>query len=524
MTNQIGGGFRGTASIGTKARQPPELHFESHDPTIYNSQNYSEGDFWLNISNKNLWYLASLAGTMQSKGLIADWVLLSNATGTVLSLTSNTGGAVFPLVGNINVVGDSVGITGVGNPATNTITLSLVGGGAAVTGLKADDGLTATPLAGIINALTAASAGNTTDNLISDAATANTVTFRLKNSINQPNTVDINTGVYLLGSNRFIHNFGSTNNVFVGRNSGNFTLSGSSNICVGPVTGAALTTGNSNVMSGTAAGTSTTTGLENVYVGTSAGQMGTSASTNCAIGQGALLNNLSGNNNTAVGNTSLQLLVSGSNNTALGYDSGTNYLTTESSNIVIRSTGTTLDANTIRIGTQGNGAGQQNATYIAGIYNAAVGATNTIVYADNTGKLGTSGAVTGTFTPVLRFGGASTGITYSTRTGYYNVVGNVVFIAIFIVLSSKGSSTGLATVSGIPITSAAAPLIQKLPMFGTTVGPTMTAGNTVYQANIAASTAILDLQDYGSVSNNNLTDTEFANNTSFLVQGFYFSA
>ena len=46
--------------------------------------------------------------------------------GPVETLTSNSGGAVGPTAGNINVVGDGVTLTGVGNPGTSTITFSVL--------------------------------------------------------------------------------------------------------------------------------------------------------------------------------------------------------------------------------------------------------------------------------------------------------------------------------------------------------------------------------------------------------------
>jgi hypothetical protein len=58
----------------------------------------------------------------------------------------------------------------------------------------------------------------------------------------------------------------------------------------------------------------------------------------------------------------------------------------------------------------------------------------------------------GTWTPSLEFGGASTGITYISgyQNGLYTKVGNIVTLTGVIYLSSKGSSTGTATISGIP--------------------------------------------------------------------------
>jgi hypothetical protein len=56
----------------------------------------------------------------------------------------------------------------------------------------------------------------------------------------------------------------------------------------------------------------------------------------------------------------------------------------------------------------------------------------------------------GTFTPSIQFGGASTGITYSNQTGFYTRIGRQVYIFVRIVLSSKGSATGDATIVGLP--------------------------------------------------------------------------
>ena len=56
----------------------------------------------------------------------------------------------------------------------------------------------------------------------------------------------------------------------------------------------------------------------------------------------------------------------------------------------------------------------------------------------------------GTFTPVLKFGGGSTGITYGQQFGSYTKIGNVVHIKMRMLLTSKGSDTGDARVTGLP--------------------------------------------------------------------------
>lgn len=69
--------------------------------------------------------------------------------------------------------------------------------------------------------------------------------------------------------------------------------------------------------------------------------------------------------------------------------------------------------------------------------------------ADATTALATLGlsASSGEFTPVLSFGGATTGITYTTQTGTYTEVNGLINVAIAITLSSKGTATGIAEVS-----------------------------------------------------------------------------
>lgn len=48
----------------------------------------------------------------------------------------------------------------------------------------------------------------------------------------------------------------------------------------------------------------------------------------------------------------------------------------------------------------------------------------------------------GTFTPVITFGGSSTDITYLAQVGRYTKIGNIVTVTGYVCLSSKGLSTG----------------------------------------------------------------------------------
>ena len=58
----------------------------------------------------------------------------------------------------------------------------------------------------------------------------------------------------------------------------------------------------------------------------------------------------------------------------------------------------------------------------------------------------------GTWTPGLAFGGGTTGITYSYQTGFYTKIGRLVQCGGTVILSDMGSSTGAATLTGLPFT------------------------------------------------------------------------
>ena len=56
----------------------------------------------------------------------------------------------------------------------------------------------------------------------------------------------------------------------------------------------------------------------------------------------------------------------------------------------------------------------------------------------------------GTWTPALQFGGAAVGMTTSDASGIYVKHGRIVFVKGHISLTAKGSSTGNATIAGLP--------------------------------------------------------------------------
>jgi hypothetical protein len=56
-----------------------------------------------------------------------------------------------------------------------------------------------------------------------------------------------------------------------------------------------------------------------------------------------------------------------------------------------------------------------------------------------------------TWTPIIKFGGASVGLTYTIQQGWYSIEGGILYLTGTLVINSMGSSTGLATIGGLPI-------------------------------------------------------------------------
>jgi hypothetical protein len=122
------------------------------------------------------------------------------------------------------------------------------------------------------------------------------------------------------------------------------------------------------------------------------------------------------------------------------------------------------------------------------------------------------------WTPVLSFGGASVGITYSTQSGIAFKLGRLVFMAFDITLTSKGSSTGQMAIAGLPYTVNAS-------WVGNNGGPVVTSNMTYTgQLNLGYSlgtTTCFILNSASTASYAILADTNFANNTIAAASMFY---
>jgi hypothetical protein len=127
----------------------------------------------------------------------------------------------------------------------------------------------------------------------------------------------------------------------------------------------------------------------------------------------------------------------------------------------------------------------------------------------------------GTFTPDLRFGGTTTGITYVSRGGYYTKIVNVCYIEGWIELSSKGSASGVAIIAALPF--AVGNTANLYPVFG--MQWINMAATLVAAAGVGSvGGAHMDVNGVGGAAATlaQLTDAAFANNSMIRFSGFYF--
>jgi len=121
----------------------------------------------------------------------------------------------------------------------------------------------------------------------------------------------------------------------------------------------------------------------------------------------------------------------------------------------------------------------------------------------------------GVFTPTLRFGGNSVGMTYSLQTGFYTKVGRLVTFSIELGLSAKGSSTGTATLGGLPFTGFNNPAVavgrlSNITFTGQVCASCLSSGTTIDLRNTTEAGA-------DSV----MTDANFNNVSLIIVSGHF---
>lgn len=232
----------------------------------------------------------------------------------------------------------------------------------------------------------------------------------------------------------------------------------------------------------------------------------------------------------SVNSGDLALKGSGSGSTALNASasaSGTLTLPAATDTLIGKATTDTLTNKTF------DTAGTGNSFSINGLAATANTGTDAVVRATSptlvTPVLGVASAtsvnfggtalgnyVQGTWTPVIAFGGASVGVTYSFAIGDYTRIGNMVVAECDVQLTSKGTSTGVATITGLPLTAAAAVGSTAV---ATTFSMLALTSSTI--GLITPSTSVIKLYAGGTTGNATISDTNFTNTSRVIVTIVY---
>jgi len=124
----------------------------------------------------------------------------------------------------------------------------------------------------------------------------------------------------------------------------------------------------------------------------------------------------------------------------------------------------------------------------------------------------------GTWTPGVTFGGGATGVTYTTQTAAYTRIGNRILFNVYIVLSSKGSSSGAVLVTGLPVASGYG---AHQPCSLRVTGVTSGVGDTTLMAGVTNSATTIGLFDIATGAIAALTDADLTNTSAIEISGQY---
>ena len=122
----------------------------------------------------------------------------------------------------------------------------------------------------------------------------------------------------------------------------------------------------------------------------------------------------------------------------------------------------------------------------------------------------------GTFTPALKFGGASVSMTGS-YVGKYTKIGRMVYYLISITLTNKGTSTGTTTVEGLPFATDGnyATTVAFIYNANSLVGPIL--------PRVQNSGTTLDIFSNGASGYATVSNTNFNNDSQLQIVGTYFT-
>lgn len=192
--------------------------------------------------------------------------------------------------------------------------------------------------------------------------------------------------------------------------------------------------------------------------------------------------------------------------------------------LTIDGAGSTIDADLLD-GVQGSG-------YVLTTAYDAADVMTKLLTVDGSGSAldadlldGVAHYATAAFTPSLAFDGLSTGITYAIRVGRYIKFGKLVYFSVTLQLSSKGTATGSASITGLPFVSATVTNSIWLCEF---LSPNQ-AGSQGFangMARVQSNVSEVELSYTGLASGLafRATDITFSDTDALYVTGFYESA
>lgn len=403
--------------------------------------------------------------TIELSGLTDHNVLIGQGT-TSIGLVAPSATSGVPLISQgaaaDPIFGTAV-VEGGGTGATSFTAYAPVCGGTTSTGplQSADTGI-ATPGfiltsngAAALPSFQAAPAGGVT--IDGDSGSASGTTISLLATPNCGSSVSFSAAASTVNLNVTDASY----NTIIGLGSGN-VAPGSANIGLGYHVLQNISGGSTNIAIGNFNLLTTVNSSSNIAIGDAVMRfLAASLGSNIGIGAGALF-----------------LLTTGDSNICLGSNAGSTYNGSESSNINIGNVGVLADNNTIRIGTQGNGSGQQDLCYIAGIAGVTIAGSQFVTIDPATGQLGA----------------ASSGISaWSTISANQTLAVNNGYICV-----SPGGALSLA----LPATSSLGDIIEITLDGATSFTITQSAGQQIRIGNQTTTAGV-----GGSIASTNQGDT-----------------
>ena len=313
--------------------------------------------------------------------------LTNGVTGVLPIANGGTNASSMATTYGVNYFDGTRLVTTAVGTATHVLTSNGVGvaptfqaaAGGGISTLAGDSG-TATggtvTIAGTTNQITTSAASATVTLALATNPTVSGSWTTTAGYLKLPTTTSTAGGIQINGTTVY-HSYG-TNNQFWGASAGNYTLTTGSavkNVSLGDSALVGLTTAAHSVAIGYNALNAHTVGDGCIAIGSGAADSVAQAAGTIAIGHDALtaLTSINTTNeaygNIAIGYRAAYQMTTGRRNVVIGPSAGGNWTGSEDSNICIVNAGGGGENHVIRIGTDGGGDGEQEACYIAGIYN-----------------------------------------------------------------------------------------------------------------------------------------------------------